>query len=212
MFFTILKGDASVVNQTRRFSAFMDLAAPKSFASKAEIILQQLHPQVLLNLRVSVDSAVQEAVRQLCGCELPEVPNSSTDGETGKILKLGPNEWLLIADTKTSWSERMKIPGATLTDVSHARVAVMLDGSKSREMLAKGCTVDLHPKVFPPGTCIQTSIAKIGVIVLKGQNANDYTLYAARSYAGSFWHWLSASAQEYRCQILEPLSDDKLSH
>lgn len=212
MFFTILKGDASVVNPTRRLSAFVDLADPESFGAKAEIILQQLQPQVILNLRVSVDAAVQEAVRHLCGCELPELPNSSTNGEAGKILKLGPNEWLLIANTGTSWSERMAIPGATLTDVSHARVAIMLDGGKSREMLAKGCTVDLHPSVFPPGTCIQTSIAKIGVIVHKQQSANDYTLYAARSYAGSFWHWLSASAKEYRCQILEPLADDRPHH
>jgi len=156
----------------------------------------------MLNLRGSADAAFCDAVRSTCGCDLPVSPNSSSACPAGEILKLGPNEWLLVAIPETPWSEKMAIPGATLTDVSHGRVAVQVDGVKSRDMLVKGCAVDLHSRQFPAGSCIQTSIAKIAVILHKQQNDSGFVLYFARSYASSFWHWLTASANEYGYDVI----------
>ncbi len=96
----------------------------------------------------------------------------------------------------------MAIPGGTLTDVSHGRIAVLIYGEKSGDMLAKGCAVDLHPRKFPPGTCIQTGIARIGVILHKPQNDCGFVLYAARSYAASLWSWLGAAAKEYGYHVI----------
>lgn len=183
-------------------SALAELAVPAPAAPDHGIILRQRHPLAMFNLRGPGDPAFRGGVRQACGCELPVSPNSSSACETGEILRLGPNEWLLVAGPDARWSEKMTIAGATLTDVSHARVVVHVGGEKAREMLAKGCPVDLHLRRFPGGTCIQTSIAKIGVIVHKLQNENDFALYAARSYAGSLWHWLSASAAEYGYHVV----------
>lgn len=200
MFFTTLKGGASVTDRMRlprQMPSLADFSIPSGTSSRRGIWLQQCPPLTMLNLRGAADVQLIDAVRTVCGCELPVAANASSVGRDGEILKLGPNEWLLIADPATAWSETMSIAGATLTDVSHARVAVRVDGDKSRDMLAKGCAVDLHPRQFPAGACIQTSIAKIGVILHRQPNANGFTAYAARSFAGSFWHWLTAAAAEY---------------
>lgn len=187
---------------TNRRSALADLAKPTPAAARHGIRLRQRHPLTMLNLRARADAALCDAVRRAFGCELPLAANASSTCPAGDILKLGPDEWLLVAEAHAAWSETLAIPTATLTDVSHARVAVQVEGDRVREMLAKGCAVDLHPGRFPPGTCIQTAIAGIGVIV-HGTGTDCFTLYAARSYAASFWHWLTDAASEYGYHVAE---------
>jgi len=198
----IPKGSAYVDKMIDRLSALADLADAALASGPSTIRIKQLHPLNMFNLRGAADNAFCEAVRSVCRCELPITPNSSSTCTDGEILKLGPNEWLLTAVPESAWTEMMVIPQATLTDVSHARIAVHVEGDKSRDMLAKGCSIDLHPRQFPPGTCVQTSIAKISVILHKQSNDTGFTLYAARSYAGSFWHWLTAAANEYGYHVI----------
>lgn len=201
-----------MANMIYRRSALADLATTAPASGPGIIRLQQRYPLSMLNLRGSADTAFCNAVRSVCGCELPIAPNSSSACPDGEILKLGPNEWLLAAISGTAWTETMAIPGATLTDVSHARIAVQVDGDKSRDLLAKGCAVDLHPRQLPPGSCVQTSIAKIGVILHKQLDDNGFTLYAARSYAGSFWHWLTTAANEYGYHVVASPNDADTHH
>jgi sarcosine oxidase subunit gamma len=193
-----------VADAIRRLSALSGLTAQAPALSGASIVMRQRHPLAMFNLRGTADPAFREAVHCIFGCDLPVAPNSSSACPSGEILKLGPDEWLLAAASETSWSEKAGIPGATLTDVSHARIVIQLDGDRSPDMLVKGCAIDLHPRQFPPGTCVQTSIAKIGVILHRRHNGRGFTLYAARSYAGSLWHWLTAAADEYGYDVVAP--------
>lgn len=194
---SIPKESASVADAGQRISALAELVVSTAAPPGHGIVLGQRHPLIMLNLRGSGSPAFCEEARRACGCELPLQSNASNSCDEGAVLKLGPGEWLLVAEPGSHWSEDMAITGATLTDVSHARVALNVGGRKSREMLAKGCAVDLHPRHFPEGMCVQTGIAKIGVIIHKLRNENDFALYAARSYATSLWHWLTAASAEY---------------
>lgn len=204
MCFTILKGNASVADAIQRLSALSGLAAQAPAVSGGSIVIRQHHPLIMFNLRGPADPAFRDAVRGIFGCDLPVAPNSSSTSPFGDILKLGPDEWLLTAAPATSWPERTEIPGATLTDVSHARIVMQLEGDRSRDMLAKGCAIDLHPRQFPPGTCVQTGIAKIGVILHRRHDDHGFMLYAARSHAGSLWHWLTTAANEYGYDVIAP--------
>lgn len=201
----MLKENVSVADTPRRLSALADLAADLPATTGQGIGLQPLQSLIMLNLRGTADSTFCNVVHNACHCELPTAANSSSICSYGSILKLGPNEWLLVS-SGSHWSETMTIPGATLTDVSHARIVVRVNGEKSRDMLAKGCAIDLHPRQFPVGTCVQTSIAKIGVILHRPQNDDSFMLYAARSYAGSFWHWLTSASNEYGYHVVMPQS------
>ncbi len=195
-----------------RLSALAGLAVPSPVATGAAITLQERHPLFMINLRGTADPTLREAMRVALACELPVAPNASSTGPSGEILKLGPDEWLLVADAGARWAEKMTIPGATLTDVSHARLAVRIRGEKTRDLLAKGCAIDLHPRQFPPGTCVQTAIAKISVILHQPQDSDGFVLYAPRSFAGTFWHWLTGSAAEYGYHVITPRGDNAMPH
>jgi sarcosine oxidase subunit gamma len=76
-----------------------------------------------------------------------------------------------------------------------------VSGPRARELLAKGCSLDLHPRAWEPGRCAQTSIARVSVL-LHALDPEGFDLYCARSYAGSVWHWLTEAAAEYGYQVI----------
>jgi sarcosine oxidase subunit gamma len=90
-----------------------------------------------------------------------------------------------------------------VTDVSCGRAALRLRGLRVRDALAKGCPLDLDPRVFPAGRCAQTSIGRVSVI-LDHVEPEVFDVYVSRSYAGSFWDWLIEACAEYRYAIAAP--------
>jgi sarcosine oxidase subunit gamma len=133
---------------------------------------------------------------------LPLTPNSSTACADGLVLNLGPDEWLLVG---ARFSEDLKVSGGFLTDVSHGRSCVRIGGPQARELLAKGCSLDLDARVFKPGQCAQTSIARVSVLLHLRESA-QFDLYCARSYARTLWHWLTEASAEfgYRVEVEQP--------
>ena len=61
-------------------------------------------------------------------------------------------------------------------------------------MLAKGAPLDMRE--FSEDAAAVTAIAHIGAIIWKSA-PERVAIAVFRSYAGSFWHWLSASAAEF---------------
>jgi len=108
-------------------------------------------------------------------------------------LGIGPGRWLFLGSTLEQLAPLSGL--ASLSDHSDGYAVFELWGPKIRETLAKGVPVDLHPTVFTDDVAV-TVIAHIGAIVW--QSAPDrFSIAIFRSYAGSFWHWLAASAAEF---------------
>ncbi|HEY8276342.1 MAG TPA: sarcosine oxidase subunit gamma family protein, partial [Methyloceanibacter sp.] len=85
---------------------------------------------------------------------------------------------------------------AAITEQSDSKVVIRLSGSCAREVLAKGCSLDLHPRVFKPGDAATTPIALIDCQLWQIDDTPSYDLAVPSSFAGSFWSWLTASAAE----------------
>ena len=84
---------------------------------------------------------------------------------------------------------------ASLSDHSDGYALFEVWGPRVRDGLAKGVPVDLHPECFTDDVAV-TVVAHIGAIVWQS-GPDRFTLAVFRSYAGSFWHWLSASAAPF---------------
>ena len=68
-------------------------------------------------------------------------------------------------------------------------------------MIAKGCTIDLHPSVFRPGRVVRTLLAKTGIILHQVDETPTYEITVHRSFADYAWRWLEDAGLEYGVAI-----------
>ena len=91
--------------------------------------------------------------------------------------------------------------GGSATDVSAQRIALRLRGTRVRDVLAKGCSIDLHPRVFGRGSSAQSTIGLAGVVLLAlSDGGDDYVVLVRSSFAGHLADWLLDAALEFTAQ------------
>ena len=138
------------------------------------------------------------------GVELPTVPNTWVPTGAGRAIWLGPDEWLLSSTTEAPEELEARVRAAALelggsaTDVSAQRIGLRLTGARVRDVLAKGCSIDLHPRMFDRGSSAQTVLGQAGVVLLALSDAgDDYAALVRSSFAGYLADWLLDAALEF---------------
>jgi sarcosine oxidase, subunit gamma len=138
------------------------------------------------------------------GVDLPTAPNTWVSTDAGWAVWLGPDEWLLSStreapeDLETRVRAAVLPLGGSATDVSAQRVALRLTGTRVRDVLTKGCSIDLHPRVFGRGSGAQTTLGRAGVVLLALSDAGDaYLVLVRSSFAGYLADWLRDAALEF---------------
>ena len=157
------------------------------------------------------ERAFMSGVGRVLDLLLPTEPNTAATKNRVTALWLGPDQWLLVcpADDSTlfigSLQEALADSPCAITDVSDGRTALWLEGPSAREVLAKGCPLDLHPRAFPPGSCAQTLLGKADVLLhLRADDPSpgpSFDLYVGRSFAHYLWAWLEDAGREYGVQV-----------
>ena len=149
-------------------------------------------------------ATLSERERDLDGIDLPDRP-ALRRGRAGAFIGVGPGRWLALRDAGDPPLARMLAHDfdglAAVADQSDAYAVCRLAGRHARDALAKGATIDLHPRAFPPGSAAVTSVAGIGVVMWLVDQAPSFEVAVARSLASSFWYWLIASAGEYGLEV-----------
>lgn len=156
---------------------------------------------LLAQLTLRADPATD--LRGVLGGPLPAPGVAIGDG-TLRTLGLGPDEWLVVGPpgAREPVAERLRAQLAgngAVVDVSGQRTTMTLTGPKSREVLAKGCSIDLHPRVFHGARCAQTMLARAQVVIA-GQPDQPEVLWllAGSSFARYVADWLLDATVEYR--------------
>ncbi|GAB3684629.1 sarcosine oxidase subunit gamma [Salinisphaera aquimarina] len=166
------------------------------------LLIRELPARGILNLRGQTEQKVfTEAVSSMVALELPG-PNASAVNDKLTVLGLAPDEWLLLtaagdqadlaADLRTAFGSTF----AAVTDVSSGYATLEISGAGARELLARGCSIDLHPRVFGTGRCVQTLLAKAGVILMYADDRPVFEVMVRRSLADYLWRWLHDAARD----------------
>jgi sarcosine oxidase subunit gamma len=159
----------------------------------------------LTQLDVRVDERGRGDVEQCLGVPLPVAPNTWTLGDPS-TLWLGPDEWLVVAapDAQADLEGRLSVAltgtGGAVIDVTDQRTVLELSGSAARDVLAAGCAIDLHPRAFAPGDCVQTLVGQVGVILAQRLETPAFSIFVRRSFADHLALWLLDAMTEYRSE------------
>ena len=157
-----------------------------------------------LTLRLGADTTAAEAAEQILGVTLPTAPNTTSASNDLQALWMGPDEWLLLAPDGAAERLREELEDAldghhaSVVDVSAQRTVIELAGADARDVLRKGCSLDLHPRAFAPGRCAQSTLARAQVTLLARSDEPAYWVLIRASFADYLAEWLLDASAEYR--------------
>jgi methylglutamate dehydrogenase subunit D len=130
-------------------------------------------------------------------------------GKNASLIWSGPDQFIALSSISARLSHGELIQhfgtSASLSEQSDGRVIVSITGPKVRDMLAKVCSLDLHPQVFPVGTAAVTAIDHLSTNIWRDAD-NDaghavFKLLFLSTFAVSLWGLLVDSSAEYGVKI-----------
>ena len=132
------------------------------------------------------------------GLNLPSSLKSSSNSNT-RLLWLGPDNWLvfssnlnLIEKEKKQFSEL----DFAITDISHSRAIIELEGNLVNEVLKKGCPLDINS--FKEGDCANSVYNGITVTIdFVSDNPKKVRISGLRSFGESLHHSITDSCLEF---------------
>jgi sarcosine oxidase, subunit gamma len=148
-----------------------------------------------------IDVRLQAALVERAPYPLPTTPNTVWEEGARAALWLGPDEWLVLGPPGAGHDIVRELEAAlysshrSVVDVSANRVALELSGPSAKEVLSKGCALDLHPREWRPGMCAQTMLARAQVIL--HERSDSTGILVRPSFADYLVDWLIEAAGDW---------------
>ena len=122
----------------------------------------------------------------------------SSNSDT-RILWNGPNCWLLVSTKKEILQEIIKKfdeINFAITNLSHSRAIIELDGTNAKEVLKKGCPYNFNE--LKKDNCLNSTFNGMSVIIdLLENNPNKIRIFTLRSFGESLYHSITDSCLEF---------------
>lgn len=157
-----------------------------------------------MQARRGQENALRARIAQSFMLDLPE-RSAFVTGSDISFVGLGPQSWLVMSETdaRSFYAPfRSLVSGmASVSDQSGGYAVFRVGGTAIRDTLAKGFPIDLDGSVFKSGDAASTIVSHVGVTIWRRDDSPDGTacfeISLFRSFAQSFWDWLSESAAEF---------------
>ena len=124
--------------------------------------------------------------------------NVSSNKDT-RILWNGPRNWVLISLKKELIKEILKIfndKDFAITDLSHSRAIIELEGAQAKEVLKKGCPFNFNE--LNKGNCLNSTFNSISITVdVLHDNPYKIRVMTLRSFGESLYHSITDSCLEF---------------
>ena len=116
-----------------------------------------------------------------------------------RILWNGPKNWLLVSSKKDlikNISEKFKDTDFAVTDLSHSRAIIEIEGKEAKEVLKKGCPFNFD--LLEKNKSINSTFNGIAFTAdMLDDNPNKVRLFTLRSFGESLYHSITDSSLEF---------------
>ena len=145
------------------------------------------------NSTVSIESIDVDGLR------LKDEPLQVVNNSDTRILWNGPKNWLLVSTKKDLFkiiSQNFQETDFAVTDLSHSRAIIQIEGHEVKEILKKGCPFNFN--TFEKNHSINSSYSGIAFTVdMLNDNPYKVRLFVLRSFGESFYHSITDASLEF---------------
>ena len=131
--------------------------------------------------------------------KLKNEPLSVVNNNNTRILWNGPKNWLLVSTKKDLLKNIIEVFQETdfaVTDLSHSRAIIELDGQDVKEVLKKGCPFNFN--ILEKNNSINSTFNGISFTVdMLDNNPEKIRLFALRSFGDSLYHSITDASLEF---------------
>ena len=143
-------------------------------------------------------SKIQLSTIQIEGLGFPMENSKVESNKETRILWSAPRTWFIISKKENiinNIKEKCTDENFAITDISHSRAVIQIKGLQAREILKKGCPLNINE--FKTNNCAGTVFHGISIVVdLIDNNPDTFNLLTLRSFGESFYHHITDAALE----------------
>ena len=133
------------------------------------------------------------------GLKLKDEPLSVSKNNKTRILWNGPKNWLLVSTKKDllkNISQNFKDTDFAVTDISHSKAIIEIEGREVKEILKKGCPFNFNS--LKKNNSINSTYNGIAFTVdMLDDNLDKIRIFTLRSFGESLYHSISDACLEY---------------
>ena len=133
------------------------------------------------------------------GLKFKDEPLNVVHDNDTRILWNGPKNWLLVSAKKDLLNNILQIFKETdfaVTDLSHSKAIIEIEGKDAKEVLKKGCPFNFN--TLEINNSINSTYNGIAFTVdMLDDNPNKVRLFALRSFGESFYHSVTDASLEF---------------
>ena len=124
---------------------------------------------------------------------------SVSNNDNTRILWNAPKNWLLVStkfELVEEINEKFDQMNFAITDLSHSRAIIELEGVQSKEVLKKGCPFNFNE--FNKNNCLNSTFNGISITVdMLDDNTSKMRIFSLRSFGESLYHSITDASLEY---------------
>ena len=133
------------------------------------------------------------------GINLDEKALKVSSNDNTRIIWNGPNNWLLVSTKKnllTTINKNLKDSDFAITDLSHSRAIIQLEGKNSKEVLKKGCPFNFNELLKDNSVNSIFNGITITIDMIE-DNPNIIRIFTLRSFGESLYESITDASLEF---------------
>ena len=133
------------------------------------------------------------------GLNLGDNPSSVSSNDNTRILWNGPRNWILVSkkkDTLNEIEQKFNDNEFAITDISHSKAIIEIEGKEAKEVLKKGCPFNFGE--LEKNQCLNSTYNGMSVTIdMLDDDPDKFRIFGLRSFGESLYHSITDASLEF---------------
>ena len=163
------------------------------------IKISEVKNLIIIQINQFKNSKVQLNATQIDGLDIPTQNLNVASNKNTRIVWNAPNTWLVISKNENiidKINENYKSEDFAVTDLSHSRAIIQIQGQEAKEVLKKGCPLNFNE--FKVNNSAGSVYHGINILIDHTDDQEQiFNLITLRSFGEALYHHVTDAALEF---------------